>query len=143
MEGALIDRLAPTPAIGGWLAQHPWWAWVKRSVYGAVGAMVVRPFARLYLEGPTFLGFWGGLDFPTICAQLTTTNADMWSRDDATRAQCLDIIQRHFWSWMVLIGTMTYFTVLATVALGLTRRFLLARRRTPRSPQKVVVVKEV
>ncbi len=68
----------------------------------------VQPFEWLYREGPVALGFWGGLTPPDICAQLTNTHAHFWNATDPNRQECLDLIDRHFWSWMVLAAVVGY-----------------------------------
>ena len=74
--------------------------------------MFVYPFEWLYREGPIALGFWGGLQEPDICAQLTKTNAIFWNASEGNRLECRSIIDRHFWSWMVLASVVGYVSLL-------------------------------
>ncbi len=77
-----------------------------------VQPIFVTPFEWLYREGPLALGFWGGLQEPDICAQLTKTNAFFWNATEGNRHECHDIIDRHFWSWMVLASVVAYVSLL-------------------------------
>lgn len=78
-----------------------------------VKPIFVYPFEWLYREGPIALGFWGGLQEPDICAQLTKTNAFFWNATVDNRHECHDIIDRHFWSWMVLASVVGYVSLLS------------------------------
>ena len=139
-----VDRLAPhqtwAVALGRWTTDHSVWNYtldVARNVLNATATtLVVQPLARLYLEGPRVIGFWGGLSPNDICAQLTNTHADFWALSEANRDECMDTIRRHFWSWLVLGTTVSYFVIVfGTLCTCWRRRF--GRGRAP--PQIVIM----
>lgn len=70
--------------------------------------ILLKPLAWLYLEGPRAWGFWGGSTFPDICAQLTNTRAQFWQQSAETSAECIDIVQKHYWSYVVLASSVSY-----------------------------------
>lgn len=72
------------------------------------GAVLLKPLAWLYLEGPRAWGFWGGATFPDICAQLTNTRAQFWEQSADASAECVSIVQRHYWSYVVLVSSVSY-----------------------------------
>lgn len=110
---ALIQQIASSSDITpGWLTNLSS-VWPLQSVRSALGAAVattiVHPLARLYLDGPTLLGFWGGASADSICSRLTGVDANFWSLSDDGREECEKVIQQHFNSWMVLASTIVYF----------------------------------
>ena len=86
----------------------------KTVAYGVsvlTAMLVTRPAADLYLNGPTALGFWGGMDPEDICARLTGTNSNMWLDENGPTRACTDVISTRFTSWMIFIRSVTYFGV--------------------------------
>jgi len=73
------------------------------------------PLFELYINGPAFhgVGFWQGKPNEDICAELTSVSSSHWIKDSQ---ECNDIIQRRFFSTVVVIYTAIYFTVLFKLA---------------------------
>jgi hypothetical protein len=69
---------------------------------------LLKPLAWLYLDGPRAWGFWGGTPLADICAQLTNTRSQFWSTDDKAMSECSSIVQRHYWSYVVLVSSIGY-----------------------------------
>lgn len=97
--------------------------------------ILLKPLAWLYLEGPRAWGFWGGATFADICAQLTNTRAQFWEQSDSASAECQDIVQRHYWSYVVLASTVSYavsvvWTVRCCCRAMLSRRKAQKKRRS-------------
>jgi len=84
--------------------------WVPGGVVGQWTAsnILLKPLAWLYLEGPRAWGFWGGATLPDICAQLTNTRAQFWNEESTAFRECEDIVQRHYWSYVVLASSVGY-----------------------------------
>jgi len=131
-----LDRLAPghawTDAIARW-TRSQLWDWYPIStgraiVLGAANALLVRPLAWLYLHGPRSVGFWGGATAPEICAQLTGTQEQFWTRSQENAEECSGLIQRHFWSWLVLGTTATYFMIVLVTLCACWERVWKRRR---------------
>jgi hypothetical protein len=83
---------------------------IPGGVFGqwTVGAVLLKPLAWLYLDGPRAWGFWGGATLPDICAQLTNTRSEFWNSNAATLDECTDIVERHYWSYVVLVSSAAY-----------------------------------
>lgn len=96
---------------------------IPGGIFGqfAVGAVVLKPLAWLYLNGPRGWGFWGGASLPDICAQLTNTRAQFWNSETATQAECADIVERHYWSYVVLASSLGYAGLLVWAVRGACR----------------------
>lgn len=110
-DTALSTILAPCTEASGMLQQF-----VQNTTQGLVNLLVVRPLAQLYLDGPTALGFWGGRPMQDICAHLTHTDASFWLASDRNVQECQAHVERHFNSWVLLVGTAGYFSVAAAIA---------------------------
>lgn len=137
---ALIERITSNPApewMSGWTSVWPIQS-AKSAVRALVATTVVHPLARLYLDGPTLLGFWGGAAPETICARLTGVDADFWSGSEDGQFKCAEVIQRHFDSWMVLASTAAYF-VAAGAIITIAYRRCQGSRPTQPTHQIVVV----
>jgi hypothetical protein len=75
----------------------------------------IKPFAWLYMKGPRALGFWEGLEESSICSQLTNVRSQFWSLTTDNMAECKETLDRHFWSYIVLASTVTYYITLIVV----------------------------
>jgi hypothetical protein len=110
-----LDVLAPQGNLSTrlWhgISSLPMMRYAKAFVSSAVTAVVVRPLAHLYLFGPTYLGFWGGRRPEDICSQLTGVDAGHWNHNDGNLEACLQHIEKHFNSWLVLGYTILYFAI--------------------------------
>jgi hypothetical protein len=84
-------------------------------------------------------GFWGGLDPPSICTRLTGVGTDFWVQSDVNQEECFSNIERHFASWMVLVGTTCYFAVLITGVWTLLRSGCCRRRRAE-APHHIIML---
>lgn len=131
MELAL-NTLAPPPSLVFW--NVAWWPLSTLYTIGesVINTFVVRRLASLYLYGPIKLGFWGGTDPSEICAQLTNTHAVFWTATEINQAECINIIQRHFSSWLIFGSTLSYFVV---ILFALT----CCCRSCCRSPQQIII----
>lgn len=127
MEIALLNTLAPTQG-WGWSGLHD----MGESLFNVI---IVRPLARLYLDGPTKVGFWGGARPEDICAQLSNIKGSFWASSDETQAECIDLIERHFSSWLVLGRTLGYYCVISMALYFCWRRCCLGHR-----PQQHIVI---
>jgi hypothetical protein len=118
-----IETLVPRQT---WSVVQQAWEWplevARYCAQSATSALVVRPLAWLYLQGPRSLGFWGGSDPEDICGQLTNTDADFWTLSGDNKHMCITTIERHFNSWVVLAMTATYFTIVVSTVYALVRR---------------------
>ncbi len=139
-----IDRLAPNQpwasAVARWTIGHSMWHYpldlVKTTLNVTANALAIRPLAWLYLQGPRAIGFWGGLAPGDICAQLTNTHAEFWQQSEGNQQECMDTIYRHFWSWLVLGTTVSYFLIVFVLLWTCWKRRFGQR---PLPPQIVVV----
>ena len=120
-EVQIINVLAPQQL---WVSRVAEWSrslWslpleiVQTGFNVTASFLIVRPLAWLYLEGPVALGFWGGLQAQDICAQLTHTHANFWLSTPATQYECMQTIQRHFWSWLIFGSMILYFLIFLCV----------------------------
>lgn len=71
--------------------------------------VLIQPFSWLYMKGPRMLGFWEGLEEEAICSQLTNVRSTFWSRSEDNMTQCRETLERHFWSYIVLATTVSYY----------------------------------
>jgi hypothetical protein len=96
-----------------------------------VYVVVVGPVKHLFLHGPHFVGCWRGLPAADVCSGLTGVHAAFWHDHGA---QCEDVIDRHAWSFAVLLYVSLYFGGMAWALLHTPRwvgalwRTLTARR---------------
>lgn len=75
----------------------------------------VKPLRRLYFNGPDLksfgfisIGFWNGLTYPEICAQLTTISERHWLQ----HPELCDIrIERQFLAFVVMAEFILYLIV--------------------------------
>ena len=58
----------------------------------------VEPLRRLFLRGPRFLGFWGGIEASELCARLSDVPASFW---DAQEEQCRSVVDREVAAFVV------------------------------------------
>lgn len=137
MASDLLSHLAeaawePSWQGGSWFATT-----AKNLVKTVVSVLVMRPLARLYLEGPILFGFWGGADASTICSRLTNVGADFW---ETNQERCCATIQRHFSSWVILAGTTIYFVILGMGTWAVLRSRCWRRGATSPLPPQIIVV---
>ena len=66
------------------------------------------PLRRLYHDGPTILGFWGGVDNSHICTTLSKAPIALWI---ANPEECLKLIERHFTGIYTLVNFIIYLIV--------------------------------
>lgn len=81
--------------------------------------LVTYPTALLYFYGPSYLGGWSGQTPSQVCAQLTTVEASFW---EAHPGPCLQLVERHFYSFQVTLCVMIYFLFIYLVLCRLLRR---------------------
>ena len=105
----------------------------QNATLGLLNMFVVRPLARLYLDGPSVLGMWAGRPLPDICAQLTNTDAAFWHSSDRNILECEAHVERHFNSYMVLVSTAGYFCVTFGCVYA-----ILCRRGRHHAPPQVI-----
>jgi len=107
----IVDRLSgadsvPVPAFISVILEHPISRHARTMVLFdgmcqvaryAYAHLVVRPLARIYMEGPGTLnwGFWYGADAADVCMHITggSTSADHWARNPQ---ECFRMIERRF-----------------------------------------------
>lgn len=77
----------------------------------SASTIFLKPLAWLYLEGPRTFGFWGGAAMSDICSQLTNTRSQFWNSEPAS-LECAEIVQRHYWSYVVLASSISYVAVI-------------------------------
>ena len=99
-------------AVGGWVCK------VGSTLYDTV---FVRALARLYLYGPALggYGFWEGREAEDICASITGNRADFWKDHPE---ECSSILDRKFYSWLVVFEVVLYFVVMYKGACAVVRR---------------------
>lgn len=114
--------------------------WVTQTSYSILHLLLIQPLATLYLHGPNMLGFWGGANAEDICAQLIPrTAAAFWTSSDTNAAECISIIERDFWAWLIFLRTVIYFTSICIAFVTLYRRY---RRSQPPTNVTLNVVNE-
>ena len=67
--------------------------------------LVLRPLRRLYLEGPAYLGFWGGQAVEDVCAQMSSVAAAFWAEHPD---RCDDLVTQRLQSFVVVVETAAY-----------------------------------
>lgn len=70
---------------------------------------VGNPLRRLYHDGPTVFGFWGGIDNAHICASLSNAPISLWN---ANPVECVELVERHFVSMYTVINFFIYVVIL-------------------------------
>lgn len=86
-----------------------------KSVFVVITShMIVKPLANLYLKGPTFFGFWGGMDLVDICQHLSNNSPSRHfaNADGSPTDQCLEMINNKFYSWIIMAYTLIYMYML-------------------------------
>jgi hypothetical protein len=80
---------------------------VSEKLYQIYEYTILTPLAKIYLFGPSFLGwgFWAGQDLSHICSQKTNVPADFWEKNPV---QCVQLITRSFYGMVVVIETFLY-----------------------------------
>ena len=67
--------------------------------------LVLRPLRRLYLQGPSFVGFWGGQALADVCAQMSTVPASFWAEHPD---RCDVLVEQRLQSFVVTVETVAY-----------------------------------
>ena len=67
--------------------------------------LVLRPLRRLYLQGPSYLGFWGGQALADVCAQMSTVAAAFWAEHPD---RCEELVTQRLQSFVVTVETAAY-----------------------------------
>lgn len=85
-----------------------------RYLYFLYYLVFLMPLEKLYLYGPTFRGwgFWGGRKWDDICSELTQVDAEFWHNN---KKECANLIERHFFQFVVFIQVVVYFYILYKV----------------------------
>jgi hypothetical protein len=58
-------------------------------------------------------GFWGGKNETDACAYLTNVPADVWSSQPLLRAECSQLLQRRFQSFLISVSVVIYYWILS------------------------------
>lgn len=68
---------------------------------------IIQPLKTLYFGGPRLWGWggWEGISNEEICAQLTQVPAKVWENS----INCSQLIERKFQTFLISIGSLTYF----------------------------------
>ncbi len=82
------------------------WVAVVDLAYSCYKTLVVTKISKLYLLGPSSLGFWAGEPKEDICSHLTGVPSQFWQDHPD---QCHLQINTHFQTFMVLVETCFYF----------------------------------
>ena len=102
---------------------HVWTTWCPAPLQSALvwlwQLLVIYPTSLLYFYGPSFLGGWSGQTPSQVCAQLTTVEASFWENNPQP---CLELVQRHFYSFHFTLCVMLYFLFINLVLYRLLRR---------------------
>ena len=79
----------------------------ERKLYEAYEWFILTPMAKMYLFGPSFLGwgFWAGQDLSQICSQKTNVPSEFWEKNPL---QCVQLITKSFYAMVVVIETILY-----------------------------------
>lgn len=78
----------------------------------AVDYMLLQSLRTLYLRGPSWLGFWNGMELPRICDRKTSVGAHTWEEYDArsggyvTSKPCRDLVESDVEAFQILALTM-------------------------------------
>ena len=79
---------------------------------------VAAPVKHMLLHGPQTLWCWRGMQHEDVCAGLTGVGAKFW---EANPEQCEDVIDRHAWSFAVMLYMGLYFITLLRFVLFIPR----------------------
>lgn len=71
--------------------------------------LVWRPLRRLYLLGPTLLGFWGGQAEEDICAQVSRVPSTFWT---GHYDECRALVDKRLQPFVVSIEMALYVVLL-------------------------------
>jgi hypothetical protein len=73
-------------------------------VQGFYHGLLLRPLAKLFLNGPAWFGIggWEGKQRTDICAELTKLPSDFWAQNMNT---CELFIEKRFYSYVTLLET--------------------------------------
>lgn len=76
--------------------------------------IILNPLAKLYMWGPNISGwgFWNGMEYYDICASKTKLNSEFWKYH---KEECLELISKNFYSFVVVIQTIVYFGLLYAI----------------------------
>lgn len=128
--------------MAGWQVLRWPATWCAQTAYALVHFVVIQPLGALYLQGPLALGFWGGMPAPHICAQMAPqTTSEHWGSTPANRAACRAMIEREFWSWLVLAYVVARYVMLLGGGWWALRRMRQRLRPSgnPPTPSSVIV----
>ena len=93
-------------------------ATVRNGFRAFMYVTVAAPVKHMLLHGPQTLWCWRGMQHEDVCAGLTGVGAKFW---EANPEQCEDVIDRHAWSFAVMLYMGLYFITLLRLVLFIPR----------------------
>lgn len=89
-----------------------WWSYIWNALF-------VLPLRTLYLQGPYMngWGFWQGMSYADICAQLSGLDAIFWRQSIEHEQGCELLIERKFQAMLTGTYAVVYFIIIAYVSI--------------------------
>jgi len=109
------------------MALTNFWNSTKSVAVAVYAATIIAPLKRLYFEGPKLYGygFWKGAAEHDICAALTNHDSNFWK---SHQEACKEIIEKDFYSIVVLVETIGYFALFYIILSILLRRLIQSKQ---------------
>jgi len=82
---------------------------LRTSFNATMYTIVAAPVKHTLLHGPHILWCWRGMKHEDVCRDLTGVEAKFW---ESNPEQCEDVIDRHAWSFAVVLYMGLYFVTL-------------------------------
>jgi hypothetical protein len=96
-----------------WLRATIAGSWISRFLYALYFYVIIYPFSRLYVFGPSRwgLGFWNGRDKADMCAHLSGASGPGALHFVNNPHECVSMIQRDFTSALILFEMMLLYPI--------------------------------